>query len=157
MANATKAKRTRKSELFRLWKHLQEKENGCWEYEGQGVSYARFMNANDQLEYAHRVSWRLFRGAIPAGMFVLHECDNPKCCNPMHLFLGTQADNMRDKCLKGRQAKGASHGRSKLTEQDVIDIRASNDKQVTLAERYGVSQQLISFIQNYKIWTHLAA
>lgn len=146
--------RTRKSERVRIWKHLHERENGCWEYVGQACDYPRFMNDLLELEYAHRVAWRLFRGPIPEGLLVLHHCDNPKCCNPIHLFLGTQADNMADKCAKGRQAKGSKHGRAKLTEGEVAEIRVNEHglHQYELAEIYGVSQQLISFIMNNKLW-----
>lgn len=59
---------------------------------------------------AHRVAWMLWRGEIPDGMFVLHRCDNPPCCNPDHLFLGTSRDNIDDMLRKGRQAKGERHG-----------------------------------------------
>ena len=68
---------------------------------------------------AHRVSWELFRGAIPDGLHVLHRCDNPACVNPEHLFLGTATDNMADKYRKGRQARGEGVARPKLTEAKV--------------------------------------
>jgi hypothetical protein len=73
-------------------------------------------------------------------------------------YLNTQIAAVEaDKVAKGRGCKGITHGRAKLTEQDVIDIRASNKKGTELAEDYNVSQQLISFIINRKIWTHLPA
>lgn len=58
---------------------------------------------------AHRFAWTIYRGNIPKGMHVLHHCDNPRCVNPSHLFIGDQAANMRDKALKGRQRPGTEH------------------------------------------------
>ncbi len=69
---------------------------------------------------AHRVSYELHNGPIPSGMNVLHECDNPSCCNPNHLFLGTQIDNVADRTVKGRSARGGKIGTAKLTEQDPV-------------------------------------
>ena len=94
-------------------------------------------------------------------MSVCHTCDVRCCVNPDHLFLGTHDDNMKDRDEKGRQAKqkGSSHGLAKLTEADVLDIRAryaaGGVTQRELAEEYGVNQSLVSYIKNKQIWKHI--
>lgn len=96
-----------------------------------------------------------------AGMLVRHKCDNPRCVNPRHLELGTQQDNMRDREQRGRTARGASVSTSKLSEEDVRNIRAlytprSKDYGATaLASRYGVNRRSIYSIISGKAWTHL--
>lgn len=67
-----------------------------------GVNKNKRRDGDKKRRYAHRISWTLTRGKIPIGICVLHKCDNPPCVNPSHLFLGTYADNARDKCAKGR-------------------------------------------------------
>jgi len=143
--------------LARFWKKVKvNKLTGCWNWRGDDERYyPKFMNDSGKLQYAHRWSYENFKGVIPVGLNVLHKCDNKRCCNPDHLFLGTQLDNMRDKMAKGRGCIGEKHGRAKLTEQDILDIRASDKKGTELADDYNVSQQLISFIINRKIWTHI--
>jgi hypothetical protein len=116
-------------------------------------------------EQAHRVAWTLLRGAIPEGACVLHKCDVPACCNPEHLFLGTQAENIRDMIAKGRQAPpektrhvGSRHGRSKLTEADIPEIRAGlarGETKSSLARRYGVSEALVYCIEKKRAWRHV--
>lgn len=69
---------------------------------------------------AHRASYQMFAGNIPVGMFVCHKCDNPKCVNPAHLFLGSASDNALDCKKKGRSACGSKHGMAKLTEEQVL-------------------------------------
>ncbi len=79
---------------------------GCLEW--QGSKAKRYGSTTYKGKYCaiHRKVWMLTQGAIPDGLFVLHKCDNPICCNPEHLFLGTQTDNMRDMAAKGRASKG---------------------------------------------------
>src|SRR5581483_2912402 len=85
--------------------------DGCWEWKGKGSGngYGGFY-AHGKHRLAHRVAWELRNGVIPDGMHVLHHCDNRRCVNPAHLFLGTHNDNMADMCAKGRQAKGDRNG-----------------------------------------------
>jgi ribosome-binding protein aMBF1 (putative translation factor) len=92
-------------------------------------------------------------------MWVLHTCDNPLCCNPLHLFLGDNLANNRDKTAKGRQVHGETHKLAKLTEPDVIVIkRALADGSLSrkdLAARFGVSLALIDHIAAGKTWKHV--
>ena len=108
---------------------------------------------------AHRVAFELYVGPIPEGMRVLHKCDVPSCVNPAHLFLGTQADNVVDKCEKGRQARGAEHARrsrQKLTDADVRDIRNSLLRPRVIAETLGISQSLVYQIRRHAVWRHVS-
>ncbi len=133
--------------------------NDCWLWTGprqrRGVGYGVVGGR----EVAHRVSYRLLVGEIPSGMHVLHRCDNTACVNPRHLFLGTHQDNMRDMVAKGRhllnRPMGATHGNAKLTEADVIAIRASTKTLKELAAEYGVSFGLIGHIRARRAWRHL--
>lgn len=101
---------------------------------------------------AHRASWLIHNGPIPPGMLVCHECDNTRCVNPNHLFLGTDAQNLADRDKKLRHAHGSRHGMSKLTEAQVLTIRADNRSQSLIAQDYGVKQQTISEIKNRNSW-----
>ncbi len=109
-----------------------------------------------QAIYAHRLSWEIHHGPIPTGLFVLHHCDNPPCTNPAHLWLGTNADNMRDMTAKGRQARGAGNGQAKLTEAQVREIRRCHLQGAatysTLARTFGVSIAGIEAIMLRKNW-----
>ena len=95
-----------KEEVF--WSKLDKNApNGCWEWSGRKhPSGYGFSGIDGKRDYTHRLAWRLTHGPIPAGMHVCHKCDNPPCCNPDHLFLGTPADNMHDRDAKGRGIKG---------------------------------------------------
>ncbi len=89
----------------RLMSRLVETDTGCWEYTGamDSKGYGSIgTGGRSKADRAHRVSWRLHHGEIPAGMYVCHRCDNPPCCNPAHLFLGTVQDNNADREAKGR-------------------------------------------------------
>lgn len=113
------------------------------------------VNRDGRAAYAHRVAWELAHG--PAGdAYVLHRCDNRKCVNPEHLFLGSFDDNMADMVAKGRQAHGTRNMHAKLTEADVLAIRASGLKQREIAEQFGVQQSLVSMIRSKRIWRQVA-
>jgi hypothetical protein len=110
---------------------------------------------------AHRLAYELTYGRITSSaLFVLHKCDNPPCCNPAHLKLGTHADNMADMARKGRtpEQRGSKGHNAKLTEADVIAIReevASGVPQSLLVSKYGLSKGSICDIVNCKTWTHV--
>ncbi len=126
----------------------------CWPWTasttGTGLPYGQFriprnMNGGRQGScYAHRMAWLLTHGAIPDGLKICHRCDNPICCNPTHLFLGTQADNLADCRQKGRMP---AHRVRKLTvtqRAEIRHLRAAGHLVADLAKRYGVSKARIS-------------
>ena len=130
----------------------------CWIWKASldGSGYGWFSDKSKMIR-AHRTSWRLVRGAIPDSLQVLHHCDNRRCVNPNHLFLGTNADNISDRMSKGRKsgAAGTKNGRAKLSVDDVHGIRKrliSGDRQIDIAKDYGVSQGSISWISRGQHW-----
>lgn len=109
-------------------------------------------------DVAHRVAWQVTNGHIPAGACVLHRCDNPPCCNPAHLFLGTQRDNFAYMVSKGRVRRGERTGTAKLTEDDVVDIRsvyAFGGTQKDIASVYRIARQTVSRVVLRQTWRHL--
>lgn len=106
----------------------------------------------------HRIAWMEGRGPIPAGMCVLHKCDNRACHNVEHLFIGSQADNMRDMTAKGRRESRAPVGelnsKAKLTLAQVERIRADTRPNNVIAAEYGVSGTNIHGIKKGLIWKH---
>ncbi|RZN19478.1 HNH endonuclease [Bradyrhizobium sp. Leo121] len=132
-----------------------DERTGCWNWTGgsNGHGYGRAW-ANGRMVSAHRLSFELHCGQIPDGLHVLHSCDNRACINPAHLFLGTHAENIADRNAKGRQARGSANGRAKITEADVIAIRAATGVvQRELATQYGICRQKISDIRAGKRWS----
>jgi HNH endonuclease len=123
----------------------------CWEWTGSvnDKGYGRFRGTG-----AHRVAYKLVCGPVPDDLMVLHECDNPGCCNPYHLKIGTARDNAQDAVKRGRNSAGERHGGTSLTADDVTYIRANPDrlKGVQLAEKFGVGRATISDIRNSKSW-----
>ncbi len=87
----------------RLWERVN-KTDSCWLWTGatSSANYGQIRFAKDKCVLTHRLAWEVTKGAIPDGLYVLHRCDNPPCCNPDHLFLGTAADNTADMMAKGR-------------------------------------------------------
>lgn len=130
----------------------------CWKWRKNSGGYAR-VRRNGTSEAAHRVAYSISFGEIPFGMNILHKCDNPPCCNPAHLLLGTHKDNMQDKAKKGRSniPSGENHGNAKLTYENVADIRSKYASgsylQKELARIFGVSQVTICRIVRGEQWS----
>ena len=136
-------------------------ESTCWEWLNciNNWGYGELM-VNRKKYRAHRFAWELVNGQIPSGLLVLHKCDNPKCCNPKHLFLGTHKDNMKDMAEKGRanppRLSGEKHGQHKLTLEQVLYIRDRYAKgsitQAELGREMGVSDGAIGDIVTGRNW-----
>lgn len=123
-----------------------DESTGCWNWTRHVCDHGYgWVRAYGRMDRAHRCSFRAFIGEIPKGMFVCHRCDNRRCINPDHLFLGTNADNMRDMAEKGRSSK-------RLSGLDIRQIRAHHGwlAQWHLAEIFGVTQSAICAIQTGK-------
>lgn len=145
-------------EILKRFEEKYTKAKGCWEWnagktrEGYGM-----FGFDGRVQGAHRVSYRLYVGEIPIGLYVCHRCDNPSCVNPEHLFLGTHADNMLDCKSKGRFASGENHGNANLSDAQVIEIRlrySDGERGTDLAKEFGVSQQAISKIIRGISWAN---
>lgn len=156
----------------RLARHYDvNPDSDCWEMRVANIGgrYGSFV-LEGRRELAHRASWILHKGRIPEGLHVLHRCDNPRCVNPAHLFLGTHLDNMRDRDAKGRGAvpdatgikrdpdtvlRGEEAPAAKLTEEDVRYIKASGATAKAIARDLGVSHWAIYDIRAGRTWTHV--
>jgi HNH endonuclease len=145
----------------RFWQFVARTDmDSCWPWQGgKEKGYGRFC-INGGHVMAHRYAWTLTHGPIPDGLRVLHACDNPPCCNPYHLFLGTMADNNADMLRKGRQR--TTHGRenpnAKLTDETIRTIRAEVATGVSrraLAKRFYVNHSTINRIVSRQMWTHV--
>jgi len=155
----------------RFWSHVDTSggQDSCWAWlqsvDRNGYGYTWW---DGQTLRGHRVAWLLTFGDIPIGACVLHKCDNPSCCNPMHLWIGTRGDNVADKVAKRRQAtgislnhpsrKGEMHPRTKLSERDVLEIRNLAGTGVPIAElanRKGLTYGNVYQIVKRQSWKHI--
>ena len=140
-----------------IYERFEEKvemiPDGChvWTAYCDKDGYGRF-GIGQIAHRAHRVAYELYVDQIPDGLLVRHTCDNPCCVNPLHLEVGTVADNSRDMVVRGRSTKGEKNPNSKLNEDIVKVIRAENGTITSIAEKYGVSIASISMIKNHITW-----
>lgn len=151
----------------RFWSKVAITKNAddCWDWRGRkneaGYGLIGLVEFENKTMRSNRIAWFLTYGELPDELFVCHKCDNPACCNPAHLFLGTPADNSRDMAKKGRHHRlcGEQKKQHKLTEKQVIDIRrryaAGGVYQRELGEEYGVHDSVICLIVNGKSWKHV--
>jgi hypothetical protein len=145
----------------RFFKYVN-KTASCWLWTG-GSSKYRYggLKVNGRMMRINRVAWELFKGKIPPGKYVLHKCDNTKCVNPAHLWLGNQKENVLDMEAKGRarHPNGEDAGPSKLTAKKVMAIRKSYpEKSLSyLGRKFHVAHQTISAIVKRKTWRHVTA
>lgn len=140
----------------RFWSKVEKTET-CWLWHGTKghFGHGRFTIGMLPYHQAHRLAWEWANGPIPDGLFICHHCDVACCVRPSHLFIGSQADNMRDMIEKGRQARGERVHRARLTADQVRAIRASTDSERTLARAFGVTSTNIHHIRNRKNWRWL--
>lgn len=146
-----------KKQIARFWSRVSVSDRfSCWEWRCARDSKGYGMTTMCGFHRVHRLAYESFNGPIPAGLIVRHKCDNPPCCNPDHLELGTQLDNVADRVARGRNgsAKRSANGRAKLTEEQVAFIRANRGKllQRELGAMFGVAQAVVSMIQLNKTW-----
>ena len=142
-------------------KRFVQRPSGCWEWAGSsftargGYGCATMRPFGIVNMRAHRLAWKLYRGDISSAQHVLHRCDNPKCVNPEHLFLGDQILNMADRDGKHRQNRGDTHGRHKLTESQAVAIIADERWISEIAKAFSVSESTVSNIKCGRSWKHL--
>lgn len=154
----------------RLWRHIERRgPDECWPWTGStkigGYGTLSRGGAAGKFVRAHRAVWEQFNGPIPQsrdyhGAVVMHRCDNRACCNPTHLVLGTQAQNVRDMVAKGRnyviRLRGESNPRARLTDVLVRLFRTSQKSCTELAREHGCCPSTVSLIRRRKTWRHLS-
>lgn len=143
----------------RFDKFVIRNSEGCWDWKGccpKNPGYGQF-RLDMIIQRAHRASWMIYKGQIPEGIFVCHSCDNKRCSNPNHLFLGTCKENNLDAINKNILPfgkKGIENHRCKISDEQVNSIRDMLYKKISqykIAKIFGVSQPLISLIKNGKL------
>jgi len=145
------------SDLARFWAKVDKRgPDNCWEWTACTLKsgYGHF-KIGDSNYIATRVSYMIANDEDPGGLCVCHECDNPPCVNPSHLWLGTFQEDMKDRDQKKRQAHGETMGSSVLTENQVQEILGSRETHQDIADRYGVAHCTIYQIKCGKAWEHV--
>ena len=146
----------------RFWRKVLRGDR-CWEWQGAqarhgyGLVILSPARARVRRTFAHRVAWTAVHGEIEGGFHVCHRCDNPPCCNPDHLFIGTAKDNALDRQAKGRThvGNGADNPRARLTEADVRTIRqmgADGVASAAIARAFGISPSATRYVLKRQTW-----
>ena len=144
----------------RFWAKVKKRKSGCWEWIGStrtsygGKHHYGCFRVNYKLKQAHHVAWFIYTGKWPTKK-ILHICDNPICVRQEHLYEGTQLDNMRDRHIRGRTAKGEQHYEAVLTEAKVRVIRLSHLPDNIWAKKFGVSKSTIGAARVDATWNHI--
>ena len=151
--------------IDRLQKKLKVMPNGCWEFQGQcdnrvdkggyGKIRKKLLDGTWVYVRVHREMYEIVFDLIPEGLQVLHKCDNPPCCNPKHLWLGTHDDNHADKQTKGRGTHGEKHWNAKLDWKSITEIKNDSRFCHEIADTYGVSESTISRIKRGDGWKEI--
>lgn len=140
-----------------FWPLVSKQASGCWEWIGRldQHGYGEFFHDGRSWK-AHRLAWVLRHGSIKKGMCACHKCDNRKCVNPDHIFIGTNVDNLKDMHRKGRGGWGERNGNAKFTAEEVrgmiLEHREKGTSCTELAERRGVDPSTVSLILLGKSW-----
>ncbi len=152
----------RKSPTERFWNNVEIRgDDECWEYRPNVKGYGRYANFSIEKGnnvQAHRYAYLISYGVDPGDKQVCHTCDNPRCCNPRHLFLGTTQENTADRDAKGRMARGSKQHNAKLTDEDVVRIRALRAQGLShgrIADMFHVSVATIKDIDKRRTWNHI--
>lgn len=150
----------RKDNYKKRFEDLVIKKDGCWDWKGceHHSGYLPFKTEDRKNDFAHRASWRIHNGEIPEGLIVCHKCDNKRCTNPHHLFLGTYRENTADMHDKKRGCYGEENHKSKLTESQVKVIKNMlkiGVKGTRIAKEFEVTDGTIWFIAKGKTWKHI--
>lgn len=139
----------------RFWRKVEKRTAGeCWNWTAAVASngYGMLTVRTGKQETSHRLAWKFRNGEVPQGAYICHSCDNRLCCNPAHLFAGTPSDNAMDMAKKGR------HGRTKLSPDRVLAIRAAWPIKTAaqLGRDFGVTKQTITQVVTRTTWRHVA-
>lgn len=132
----------------------------CWEWTASFGSHGYGnIRIGGKTTLSHRVAYELGKGPIPLLMLVCHKCDNRRCCNPSHLFVGTEQDNASDMAEKGRASNGGLRGEqigdSKLTAEQVKEIRIDPRPHKKIAADYGIGRTQVGNIKRREQWQHV--
>ena len=153
--------RPRRPLAERFWPKVDRRgPDECWPWLGASVpkGYGHIgEGGRGRMLYSHRVAYALEHGLVPNGLEVCHRCDNPPCCNPAHLFVGTHAENGLDMAMKGRSTIGERNPRAKLTMAIVSEIEflvANGRTHQSIADQFGVGREAISKIARGERWRH---
>lgn len=148
----------------RFWMKVDKSggDSSCWQWTGakHPKGYGNFMaNRNGLTRIAHRLAYLLAHGELPHDKMVCHSCDNPSCCNPAHLFLGSAKENSHDMVKKMRSPHGERQGHTTLTRREVTAIHrlyaTKKLKQKEIGEAFGISQQTANAIINKRSWKYI--